>query len=107
MQPRPTNTPLSRPSLNAEPGVSASTEIPPDPAATADLSTPAGILMQAHQLSSTAKTEDEFSRILALCQRVPAREATAEETAFGRQLAAWSLNRRAGFRITGGALSQL
>lgn len=50
--------------------------------------------MQAHRLAATAKTEADFTKILSLCQQVPAREATAEETAFGRQLAAWSLNRR-------------
>lgn len=99
MQPRPTNTPLSRPSLESNPHASVSGELPPDPAAPAS---PAGVLTQAHQLASTAKTEAEFSTILALCQKVPAREATAEETAFGRQLAAWALNRRGQLKARGG-----
>lgn len=94
MQPRPTNTPLARPTLGANPQASATDELPPDPAASVAPSTPAGILTQAHQLASTARTEADFSKILSLCQQVPARQATAEETAFGRQLAAWALNRR-------------
>lgn len=100
MQPRPTNTPLARPTLSSKPHVSSipaaepNAATPPDPAAAPDPSSPAGILTQAHQLASTAQTEQDFSQILALCQKVPARAATPEETAFGRQLAAWALNRR-------------
>lgn len=77
---------------------------PPQPIATheagpmLDPSSPAGLLMQAHQLAATARTEDEFSKIYSLCQQVPARTATAEEAAFGRQLAAWALNRRGQLR---------
>jgi tetratricopeptide (TPR) repeat protein len=94
MQPRPTNTPLARPTLGAQSQTSAHDELPPDPVAGVTPATPAGILTKAHNLSSTARTEADFTKIVSLCQQVPAREATAEETAFGRQLAAWSLNRR-------------
>jgi tetratricopeptide (TPR) repeat protein len=59
-----------------------------------DATTPAAILTRAHELSATARTEKDFTNIFSLCQQVPARTATAEETAFGRQLAAWALNRR-------------
>lgn len=51
-------------------------------------------LARAHEASATAKTEAEFSEILATCQRIRADNATPEERAFGRQLAAWALNRR-------------
>ena len=54
----------------------------------------AGILTQAHQLAGTARSEADFSKIFAMCQQIPASQATDEEAAFGRQLAAWSLNRR-------------
>jgi tetratricopeptide (TPR) repeat protein len=94
MQPRPTNTPLSRPSLATKPQASLAPATPPDPAVSADPTTPAAILTQAHQMASAARTEADFSKILSMCQQVPARAATAEETAFGRQLAAWALNRR-------------
>jgi tetratricopeptide (TPR) repeat protein len=54
--------------------------------------------MQAHQLAETARSESDFSNIFARCQQIPASQATAEEAAFGRQLAAWSLNRRGQLR---------
>lgn len=100
MQPRPTNTPLARPTLSTKPRVTSapvtapSAVTPPEPAASLDPSSPAGILTHAHELAGTARTEQDFTQILTLCQQVPARTATAEETAFGRQLAAWALNRR-------------
>ena len=47
--------------------------------------------------------------MIAACQNIRASEATADETAFGRQLAAWALNRRgqvrAGAGRTDGALA--
>ena len=57
-------------------------------------SSTAALLAEAHQLAETARTEEDFSKIFALCQQIPASTATKEEAAFGRQLAAWSLNRR-------------
>ncbi len=73
---------------------------PVNPTAAND-SSPAGILTRAHELADTARTEDDFSKIFGMCQQVPARTATAEEAAFGRQLAAWSLNRRGQLRAQG------
>lgn len=67
-----------------------------------DPSSPAGILTQAHELAASARSEDDFSKIFAMCQQVPARSATAEETTFGRELAAWSLNRRGQLRAKSG-----
>jgi tetratricopeptide (TPR) repeat protein len=100
-EPRPTNTPLSRPTIATKPQARVAPVTPPKPTESPDPSTPAGILMRAHQLSSMARTEDEFSKVLSLCKQVPARTATPEETAFGRQLAAWSLNRRGQLKARG------
>jgi tetratricopeptide (TPR) repeat protein len=55
-------------------------------------------LAQAHQLAQTARTEADYSKIFAICQQIRASQATDEEAAFGRQLAAWSLNRRGQLR---------
>jgi tetratricopeptide (TPR) repeat protein len=88
---------LSRPAINSSRSLTA-TSTPASAAPTrqsnVDPSSPAGILTQAHELAASARTEEDFSKIFALCQQIPARTATAEETAFGRQLAAWALNRR-------------
>ena len=88
---------LSRPTIDSSRPVMANSpraSAAPTHESSIDPSSPAGILTQAHELAATARTEEDFSKIFALCQQVPARTATAEETAFGRQLAAWSLNRR-------------
>ena len=92
---------LGRPSLNAShanPRVAAA----PVRSANADQHSPVAILNEAHQLAESARTEADFSKIFAMCQQVPARSATAEETAFGRQLAAWALNRRGQLRARAG-----
>ncbi len=68
----------------------------------ADASSPAAILTQAHRLAETARSEADLSKIFSLCQQIPARTATAEEAAFGRQLAAWALNRRGQCRARAG-----
>jgi len=62
----------------------------------------ASALARAHELSSTARTEEEFSAVIAACRNIRASEATAEEAAFGRQLAAWALNRRGQVRAGAG-----
>jgi tetratricopeptide (TPR) repeat protein len=59
-------------------------------------------LIRAHQLADSASTEDEFSQILSICQRIPANQATAEEATFGRELASWALNRRGQLRASAG-----
>jgi tetratricopeptide (TPR) repeat protein len=111
--PNPNATPLSRPTMgtsrptmnashptpamatqNGRPRLSATPASPSSVAA----ASPVAILMQAHQLAETARSESDFSNIFARCQQIPASQATAEEAAFGRQLAAWSLNRRGQLR---------
>ena len=62
----------------------------------------AQVLAEAHQLAESARTEADFSQIFSLCQQVPASQATAEEAKFGRQLAAWALNRRGQLRARAG-----
>jgi tetratricopeptide (TPR) repeat protein len=105
----PNGQPLARPTINSRAAnpqqATASTERMPVPTAHpngVDPSTPAGMLTRAHEFAATARTEDDFSKIFSLCQQVPARTATTEETAFGRQLAAWSLNRRGQLRARTG-----
>ncbi len=68
----------------------------------AGMSSTAEILSSAHQLAESAKTEAEFTNVFDLCQQIPASQATKEETTFGRQLAAWSLNRRGQLRARAG-----
>jgi tetratricopeptide (TPR) repeat protein len=99
------NPNLGRPTIQSQhPTAAAPTQAAAAPATgptngpMLDPSSPAGILMQAHRLTSTARTEEDFAKIVSLCQQVPARTATGEEAAFGRQLAAWALNRRGQLR---------
>jgi len=68
----------------------------------AGMSPTAELLAAAHQSAEVAKTEADFTAIFEQCQQIPASKATKEETAFGRQLAAWSLNRRGQLRARAG-----
>ncbi len=111
-RPNPNAAPLSRPTMSAsrptlnaarptmanKPRLSAT---PTNPTS-GDASSPAGLLTQAHQLAETARSEADFSKIFAMCQQIPASQASGEEAAFGRQLAAWSLNRRGQLRARAG-----
>jgi tetratricopeptide (TPR) repeat protein len=63
-------------------------------------------LARAHKAAATAKTEAEFSEIITTCQRIRTDQATSEETAFGRQLASWAMNRRGQLRAGAGRTSE-
>ena len=66
------------------------------------MSSTAALLADAHQMAESAKSEADFTKVFEVCQQIPASKATKEETAFGRQLAAWSLNRRGQLRARAG-----
>jgi tetratricopeptide (TPR) repeat protein len=68
----------------------------------AGLSSTAQMLADAHRSAESAKTEADFTRVIQQCQQIPASQATKEETTFGRQLAAWALNRRGQLRARAG-----
>ncbi len=72
------------------------------PTAGNGLPSAAAALTKAHELAEQARTEADYSRVFAMCQAIPASKATAEEASFGRQLAAWSLNRRGQLRARSG-----
>jgi tetratricopeptide (TPR) repeat protein len=76
------------------------------PAATSqiefDPSSPTEALTAAHQFAATARTEADYTKIFSMCQQIPASKASKDEAAFGRELAAWSLNRRGQLRARAG-----
>jgi tetratricopeptide (TPR) repeat protein len=67
-----------------------------------DPSSPTEALTAAHQFAATAKTEADYTKIFSMCQQIPASKASKEEAMFGRELAAWSLNRRGQLRARAG-----
>jgi tetratricopeptide (TPR) repeat protein len=91
-------TPIAQAAPTTKPGAAANTRV--DRAAVT--SSTAELLANAHQMAELAKTEADFTQIFELCGQIPASKATKEETAFGRQLAAWSLNRRGQLRARAG-----
>jgi tetratricopeptide (TPR) repeat protein len=52
------------------------------------------LVMQAHEFTSTAKTEEDYSRIIETCRRARASRAGPEAAAYANELAAWAFNRR-------------
>jgi tetratricopeptide (TPR) repeat protein len=91
-------SPIAQAAPTTKLGVAANTRI--DRAA--ETSSTAELLANAHQMAELAKTEADFTQIFELCGQIPASKATKEESAFGRQLAAWSLNRRGQLRARAG-----
>ena len=97
---RPNSIPA--PILAAVPTMKSRLAATPTTGENAETSSTAALLAEGHQLAESAQTEADFSKIFALCQQIPASQATKEEAAFGRQLAAWSLNRRGQLRARTG-----
>jgi tetratricopeptide (TPR) repeat protein len=92
----------SRPAQPQPPKAQPAAKQPFQTAADAPRSASAKLLVEAHQLSSTAKTENEFSLVVTTCREVAAGQATAEELAFSKSLAAWALNRRGQIKAAAG-----
>jgi tetratricopeptide (TPR) repeat protein len=91
-----------RPPATKSTDVAAHTRPAVTPQIEFDPSSPTEALTAAHQFAATAKTEADYSKVFSMCQQIPASKASKEETAFGRELAAWSLNRRGQLRARAG-----
>ena len=106
-KPAPNSSPLSP--WTAPPAVAAATGVVAGSAAVATTAKPAGplspadqLVAQAHSLSSTAKTEQEYSRIIETCRRAQASQASPETAKYASNLTAWSLNRRGQLKAEAG-----
>ncbi len=60
------------------------------------------LILQAHEFSTRAATEDDFSRIIETCRRARASQLSPPSVEFANQLAAWSLNRRGQLKAEAG-----
>jgi tetratricopeptide (TPR) repeat protein len=60
------------------------------------------LLAQAHELSSTAKTENDYSRIIAACQQAQMSQPNPATSRYANELAAWALNRRGQLKAEAG-----
>ncbi|MEM9657876.1 MAG: hypothetical protein AAF961_05890, partial [Planctomycetota bacterium] len=58
----------------------------------------ANLLVQAHQISQEAETQNEYSRIVAICAKARNLGADGDAEQFARTLSAWALNRRGQLR---------
>ncbi len=52
------------------------------------------LVTQAHTLSTSAKTEQDFSRVIETCRRAQASQISPESAQYANNLTAWALNRR-------------
>jgi tetratricopeptide (TPR) repeat protein len=60
------------------------------------------ILTQAHELSATAKTENDFSRIIDACRQAQAGQKNPAIGRYTNELASWALNRRGQLKAEAG-----
>jgi tetratricopeptide (TPR) repeat protein len=61
---------------------------------------------QAHQWSTLAESEDDFTRIIETCRRARASQPSAAVTTYVSQLAAWALNRRGQLKAETGQIKE-
>jgi tetratricopeptide (TPR) repeat protein len=60
------------------------------------------LIAEAHQLSTTARSEEEYTRIIETCRRAQASHASAESTKYASTLIAWAFNRRGQLKAEAG-----
>ncbi|HEX5472604.1 MAG TPA: tetratricopeptide repeat protein [Lacipirellulaceae bacterium] len=60
------------------------------------------LLSQAHGLSTTAKTEPDYSRIVETCRRAEVSQPNLEAAKYAKSLTAWALNRRGQLKAEAG-----
>ncbi len=113
---------VSRPMVPAKPAPNSS-PVSPWPGQTAAVATgavagstavaatskPAGpltpadqLVAQAHVMSTNAKTEQDYSRIIETCRRAQASQAGPETSKYANNLTAWAFNRRGQLKAEAG-----
>lgn len=68
----------------------------------APLSPAQRLLAQAHELSNTANSEDDFSRVVSACRQVQSAQADSQLTGYANELCSWALNRRGQLKAEAG-----
>lgn len=77
--------------------VAAASHKPAAPLSPADL-----LVTQAHEWSTSAKTEQDYTRIIETCRRAQASQASPDATKYANSLTAWAFNRRGQLKAEAG-----
>jgi tetratricopeptide (TPR) repeat protein len=64
------------------------------------------LILEAHEFSGRATTEQDFSRVIETCRRARASKLSPELNNFANELAAWSLNRRGQLKAEAGNVNE-
>jgi tetratricopeptide (TPR) repeat protein len=64
------------------------------------------LLAEAHKLSGSAQSADDYSRIIESCRRALVSQPTASVADYANDLAAWSLNRRGQLKAEAGQIQE-
>lgn len=64
------------------------------------------LVKQAHEWSTSARTEPEYTRIIETCRRAGASQASPEATKYANNLTGWALNRRGQLKAEAGQEQQ-
>jgi tetratricopeptide (TPR) repeat protein len=60
------------------------------------------LVAQAHEWSTTAKTDEDYSRIIETCRRAEASQASPESIKYANKLTGWAFNRRGQLKAEAG-----
>ncbi len=81
--------------------------VPSQPAASAAPKSPADeLILHAHQLSSRAETEDEFTEMIETCRRALQNQPGDQSAKYANELTAWALNRRGQLKAENGRTTE-
>jgi tetratricopeptide (TPR) repeat protein len=109
-RPAPNSSAVSPWNGSANAAASSATNAPGNAAANANSSPrPAGplspadqLVAEAHSLSVSAKTDEDYSRIIETCRRAQASRASGETAKYANNLTAWAFNRRGQLKAEAG-----
>jgi tetratricopeptide (TPR) repeat protein len=98
----PPSIPAQRTARTPQPGLAS-----PEPASVVAMPTVAEppavrLLTQAHEWSTSAKSENDFTRIIETCRKAQAAQPDQAVTRYATALSSWALNRRGQMRADAG-----
>lgn len=94
-------TPLAAPTAKPT-AVAAKPTVVPTSKPAAPMSPADRLVAEAHELSSQAKSEQEYTRVVETCRRAQASQASPATVQYANNLISWSLNRRGQLKAEAG-----
>ena len=104
---RPTRTIAAAPRpIAAAPTVATPAQSQPTPSAPQPQTAADRLIVQAHELSSGAKTVEDFTRVIETCRRTTASQPSEPVARYASELTGWAMNRRGQLKADAGHLRE-